>query len=179
MPGYQWSGVKQWASQHPKAWIADSAGNYRYEAHHYWDGDNSSTYAKSYQDEVTGALAAGYQASPASTTTNTTVASTTSTTVSDTSPPTVPTTLTSNSGKRKVTLSWGGSTDSGGSGLAGYEVYSSTSQTGPYTLVDSTTTTSYTNSSLTRSQTYWYYVKAYDLAGNRSPQSNLTSATVI
>jgi hypothetical protein len=178
VPGYQWSGVKQWAAQHPRAWITDSANNYRYEAHHYWDSDSSGTYNRTYQEEVTEAEARGYRAPLPSTTTSTTSTSTTSTSISDTSSPTAPTDLTVTGGKRKATLSWTRSSDSGGSGLAGYEVYRSTSQSGTYTLVASTTAASYTNSSLIRSQTYWYYVRAYDRANNRSANSNLGSATV-
>jgi Cellulase (glycosyl hydrolase family 5) len=44
VPGYDWSALATWTSTHPRPWIADPAGNFRYEAHHYWD-DGSGTYA--------------------------------------------------------------------------------------------------------------------------------------
>jgi len=47
------------------------------------------------------------------------------------------------------------------SGVSGYEIYRSTSKSGTYSLVTSTTKNSYTNSSLTTGKTYYYKVKAY------------------
>lgn len=58
--GYDWSGVRQWATEHPHAWISDPAHNFRYEAHHYFDRDNSGTYAYSYAAEVANAQSRGY-----------------------------------------------------------------------------------------------------------------------
>lgn len=60
VPGYEWSGAQRWSSVHPKAWITDPAGNHRYEAHHYFDRDNSSRYLRSYRDEVINAASRGY-----------------------------------------------------------------------------------------------------------------------
>ncbi len=51
--GYDWSGVRQWVTQHPQPWIKDPLGRFRYEAHHYWDVDNSGDYPDDYIDEVT------------------------------------------------------------------------------------------------------------------------------
>ncbi len=62
VPGYNWSGAQQWTSQHPSAWITDA--NVRYEAHHYFDRDNSGAYLNSYAAEVADAEARGYAASP-------------------------------------------------------------------------------------------------------------------
>jgi hypothetical protein len=62
VPGYNWSGAQVWSKTHPKAWIADTAHNFRYEAHHYWDHNNSGGYA-TYSQEVAYAQAAGYTAS--------------------------------------------------------------------------------------------------------------------
>ena len=50
--GYEWSGVVQWTRNHPKPWITDPAGNVRYEAHHYFDGDHSGRYVRSYDQEL-------------------------------------------------------------------------------------------------------------------------------
>jgi hypothetical protein len=114
-----------------------------------------------------------------STTTTSTTTTTTTTTAppADTTPPSTPGTLAATAGKRKVTLSWGAATDAGGSGLAGYEIYRSNSATGSFTVVATTAGTSYTNGGLSRNRTYWYYVTAYDSAGNHSSPSNTASAT--
>ncbi len=97
--------------------------------------------------------------------------------VADTTAPATPTGLTATGGKRKVTLAWAASTDGGGSGLAGYEVFRSTAATtGPFTLLATTSTADYTDSGTTRGRRYWYYVKAHDGAGNRSPASTTVSA---
>ncbi|MEX0874465.1 MAG: cellulase family glycosylhydrolase [Actinomycetota bacterium] len=53
--GYDWSGVRQWMTQHPSPWISDPTGRLRYEAHHYWDRDNSGDYPDSYAAEVAAA----------------------------------------------------------------------------------------------------------------------------
>lgn len=60
VPGYQWSGAQRWSEQHPTAWISDPVGRVRYEAHHYWDGDNSGAYPSSYDQELADARARGY-----------------------------------------------------------------------------------------------------------------------
>lgn len=101
------------------------------------------------------------------------------TTAADSTPPTAPTGLTARGAKGSVSLSWSGSTDSGGSGLAGYEVWRRTGTSGSFTRIATSTTTSYTNSGLSRGTTYYYYVIAYDRAGNRSGASNTASAKVL
>ncbi|HUQ64238.1 MAG TPA: cellulase family glycosylhydrolase [Acidimicrobiales bacterium] len=64
VPGYNWSGAQQWTSQHPLPWIVDTANNFRYEAHHYWDRDSSGAYPNSYASEVANAQSRGFSASP-------------------------------------------------------------------------------------------------------------------
>jgi fibronectin type 3 domain-containing protein len=94
----------------------------------------------------------------------------------DITPPTKPANLKATSGKLKVSLTWGASTDSGGSGLAGYKVYrSSTASTGPFTQISSPTSTTYVDTAVSKGKTYWYYVKAYDKANNHSAQTNTVS----
>ncbi|MDQ0374553.1 cellulose 1,4-beta-cellobiosidase [Cellulomonas humilata] len=94
-------------------------------------------------------------------------------TVTDTTAPSVPTGLTAGTTTQtSVPLSWTASTDNtGGSGLAGYEVYRGT------TLVGTTTSTSYTVTGLTAATAYSFTVKAKDLAGNLSAASAVVSAT--
>jgi titin len=98
------------------------------------------------------------------------------TTAADSTAPTAPTALKATAAKRKVNLSWTGSTDTG-SGVAGYRVYrSSTGSTGTFVLVTTTTSTSVGVEAATGT-TYWYRVTAYDRAGNESAPSSVVAAT--
>jgi hypothetical protein len=178
VPGYNWSGAQQWTAQHPRAWIADA--NIRYEAHHYWDRDSSGAYVNSYAAEVADAQARGYTASPsttvAPTSTTTTVAPTTTTTVpagADVTAPSVPANVYALAKGGKVTVSWKASTDAGGSGLKGYEVYRGPSRSGPFTKVATVTGAGYNDGSVLRRTQYAYYVVAFDGAGNRSAASGI------
>ena len=106
-------------------------------------------------------------------------ASASATTLGDATPPTTPTGLKAASAKGKVNLSWTGSTDAGGSGLAGYRVWRSTSGTaGVFALIGTTaaTSTSYTDGSVTGHTDYWYRVTAFDGGGNQSQPSNTVAA---
>ena len=73
----------------------------------------------------------------------------------------------------RIDLGWNGSTDSGGSGLAGYRLYLNGSNTPLITL----STTSYSHISLQPETTYSYQVSAFDNAGNESPLSNPVDLT--
>ncbi|WP_156165327.1 glycoside hydrolase family 5 protein [Demequina rhizosphaerae] len=55
--GYDWSSLERWRTTHPTGWIDDTAGNFRYEAHHYWDAYGEGKYALPYAEEL--AAAAG------------------------------------------------------------------------------------------------------------------------
>ena len=57
--GYDWSGMKFWAVHHPVSWINDPARNFMYEAHQYWNSNNSGVYM-SYEQELAAAQAQGY-----------------------------------------------------------------------------------------------------------------------
>jgi fibronectin type 3 domain-containing protein len=98
------------------------------------------------------------------------------TTKPDTLAPSTPTGLLASGSNSKITLRWGASTDTGGSGLAGYEVWRATSSAGPFSLIGTASSATYTDSTLARKQTFYYYVIAYDNAGNRSGASNIVSA---
>ncbi len=94
----------------------------------------------------------------------------------DTQAPTVPGNLTAATpSKRKISLSWSASTDN--VGVTGYQIWRSSSASGPFTQIATTAGTSYTNNGLTLGSTWYYYVKAYDQAGNVSGASNTASAT--
>lgn len=60
VPGYNWSGAQQWTKQHKRPWIKDPAHRFRYEAHHYFDTDNSGNYKLSYDEENAKAQSEGY-----------------------------------------------------------------------------------------------------------------------
>jgi YD repeat-containing protein len=93
-------------------------------------------------------------------------------TTPDTIAPSVPTSLTATTASpSRINLSWGASTDTGGSGLAGYRVYRNGS------LIASPSTNSYPDTGLASSTSYSYTVAAYDNATNTSAQSNTASAT--
>ncbi|WP_240035164.1 Ig-like domain-containing protein [Neobacillus notoginsengisoli] len=61
------------------------------------------------------------------------------------------------------------------SGSSGYEVYRSTASTGTYSLVGSTTSTSFTNSALTPGATYYYKVRAYRMVGTAKVYSGYSA----
>lgn len=59
--GYTFSSLTEWAGWHPTGWITDPAGNFAYEAHHYWDttsvaadGTTSQSRAGVYQQPKSG-----------------------------------------------------------------------------------------------------------------------------
>jgi hypothetical protein len=100
--------------------------------------------------------------------------------VGDGTPPTTPGELQSTGvTSSSISLAWGAATDSG-SGLAGYKLYRrlASQSAGAESLIASPSTTSYTDTGLSYSTGYAYYVKAYDFAGNLSGGTNtLTTAT--
>lgn len=53
VPGDSWSSANRWVSTHGSlAWILDPAGNFAYEAHQYFDSDESGSYAQTYDAEL-------------------------------------------------------------------------------------------------------------------------------
>ena len=85
--------------------------------------------------------------------------------------PSAPTGLTATAGNAQVMLSWTAS-----AGAASYNVKRSTTNGSGYQTVGSPTTTSYTNTSLANSTTYYYVVTAVNSSGE-SGNSNQASAT--
>src|SRR5690606_19043282 len=85
----------------------------------------------------------------------------------DTTPPTVPGTLSLTQNGTTITLNWGASTDTGGSGLAGYDIY----RNGDFATSVAATTTTYSEQQPTN-VTVSYFVRARDGAGNQSGDSN-------
>ncbi len=53
IPGDNWSSANRWVTTHgARAWISDPADNFLYEAHAYFDSDESGQYALSYDEEL-------------------------------------------------------------------------------------------------------------------------------
>jgi fibronectin type 3 domain-containing protein len=105
---------------------------------------------------------------------NSNTATVTTPAVADTTPPTTPTNLTgSAAGANQVNLAWNASTDTGGSGLAGYNVY----RNGTKLNSSLVTTTSYGDGTVSGNSTYSYTVQAVDGAGNLSAQTGPVSVT--
>jgi YD repeat-containing protein len=98
-------------------------------------------------------------------------------TTPDTIAPSTPTSLTATAaGPSQINLSWGASTDTGGSGLAGYRVY----RGGVH--IASPATNSFSDTGLASTTSYSYTVAAYDNATpttNASGHSNTASATTL
>jgi chitodextrinase len=93
----------------------------------------------------------------------------------DVQPPSVPTNLTvTGTTSSSISLSWGNSSDAGGSGRAGYRIY----RDGNTTPVASVTGRTFTNIGLASGTSYTYRVTAYDNAGNESqPAGPVTGVT--
>jgi hypothetical protein len=118
----------------------------------------------------------GYVLVPAATATATPAATAPA---ADTAAPTVPGGVVATAGAagtRRIAVKWTASTDTGGSGLKGYELLRATASTGPYGLVATTTSPAYTNAGLVKNKRYWYQVRAFDGAGNRSGVSATVTA---
>ncbi|MFG1710046.1 endo-1,4-beta-xylanase [Nonomuraea sp. M3C6] len=99
-------------------------------------------------------------------------------TTTDPTPPTTPgAPAASNVTSNSATLTWTASTDAGGSGLAGYNVYREQGTTDPVLGQSSTNSISLTG--LSPSTQYQVYVRARDGAGNLSTNSPLVTFTTI
>lgn len=102
---------------------------------------------------------------------------TTSSSSGDTTAPSVPAAVAANSSTYStMNVTWAASTDSGGSGMAGYKVYRGG------TLVSGSswlTGTSFTDTGLSSHTSYSYTVTAADNAGNVSSASSSVSASTV
>ena len=90
----------------------------------------------------------------------------------DTTVPSVPTGVTATAAScGQINLSWSASSDSGGSGLKGYNLY----RNGSYLKQVLAPSTSTSDTGLAASTVYSYTVSAIDNAGNESPRSSTAS----
>jgi fibronectin type 3 domain-containing protein len=91
----------------------------------------------------------------------------------DTSTPSMPAPLTASAAScSQINLIWGASTDTGGSGLKGYNVY----RNGSYLKQVLSPSTSTSDTGLAGSTLYSYVVSSVDNAGNESAMSNMAAA---
>ena len=85
--------------------------------------------------------------------------------------PGIPTNLKAvSSSYNSINISWSGVT-----GASGYEIYRATSSAGTYTLISTTTETSYNNTGLTTNSTYYYKVRAYRMVGTVKVYSDFST----
>jgi YD repeat-containing protein len=97
-------------------------------------------------------------------------------TTPDTIAPSTPTSLSATGvGPSQINLSWSASTDTGGSGLAGYKIY----RNGSGSPIATAATSSFSDTGLASNTAYSYTVAAYDNATNTSGQSNTAGATTL
>lgn len=90
----------------------------------------------------------------------------------DTIVPSAPSGLSASAtGPNRVVLTWNGSSDTGGSGLAGYRIYRGGAH------IANSSSSPHTDTSASPGTAYSYTVAAYDNAGNVSAHSNTASAT--
>ena len=93
-------------------------------------------------------------------------------------PPAPPTNLVATPGFQQVALDWDDNTEPD---FAGYNVYRSTTQGGPYTKINGALVVAsiYTDTGLTNGVTYYYVVTAENTGGQESANSNEASATPV
>ena len=98
------------------------------------------------------------------------------TTPADATAPSIPDELEATAmSSSQINVSWDGSMDN--VGVVEYRLYRRIGTSGPLTFLTSVMTTIYSNTGLTASTTYCYYVTAVDAAGNESNPSNIDCAT--
>jgi type III secretion system FlhB-like substrate exporter len=105
---------------------------------------------------------------------NSNTATATTPAVADTTPPTIPTNLQATAANaNQVNVTWSASADTGGSGVAGYNIY----RNGIKLNSSPVTTTSYGDGTVSSATTYSYTVQAVDGAGNKTAQTAPVSVT--
>ena len=79
----------------------------------------------------------------------------------------------------EITLTWQPSTDEGGSGLAGYEVWRGQSAEGPFEHIGTTAQLEWIDRERPHLSTWFYAVRAFDHRSNFSPPSGSVSALAL
>ena len=89
-----------------------------------------------------------------------------------------PTDLSAQARKNRIELKWTASTATGDESVTGYSIYrSTTGEADSFEKVNSTTATSFKDSTVTPRTSYTYYVVALDSKGGESASSDTASAT--
>lgn len=143
--------------------LPTAAGNYDYVYRYSTTGGDSWLYA-----DLSGPVASGVlPTNPGKLTVNA---------PTDVIPPSIPANLAvTEASPTGISLSWDASTDE--TELSGYEVARSDTAGGPYTVIATVTSTTYTDTTVLENATYYYVVRAVDAAFNRSDYSNEVNAT--
>jgi chitodextrinase len=135
-------------------------------------GDSGLTASTQYSYSVTCVGADGQEGAATSAVTATTLAA------PDVTAPSVPgTPSVSALSSSSLRVSWSASTDSGGSGLAGYQLERSANGASDWTEIYDGTATTFDDSGLSAAATYYYRVNAYDGAANVSAYSSTGSGS--
>jgi len=90
----------------------------------------------------------------------------------DTTAPSAPTNLAASASGTQVSLTWTASTDN--VGISQYRIERSTTANSGFSQIATATSNSYINTGLNSNTTYYYRVRAADVAGNTSSYSNTT-----
>lgn len=78
--------------------------------------------------------------------------------------------------RRRASLGWESSVDTGGAPLTGYDIFrSATGEADSFVLAGTSPEPGFTDRGLRRKSDYWYYVVAFDGDGNRSDPSEIIS----
>src|SRR6185295_4181814 len=94
----------------------------------------------------------------------------------DTTAPSVPANVTAAAASNvRIDVSWSASTDTGGSGVAGYRIFRDGA--GAVLATVNAPATTYADSGLAANTQYSYAVRAFDVAGNESVSSTAANAT--
>ncbi len=91
-------------------------------------------------------------------------------------PPSAPLNLQATAGNAQVTLTWSAPASNGGAPITSYQLYKSTQSGQEIPFMTLGVTTTYTDTQVANGQTYYYYIKAVNSAGESTP-SNEASAT--
>jgi hypothetical protein len=157
--------VERSSGEAPDTWVA--VGTVAKDSTSFGDGDLSPETTYNYRAIAVNQVGESLPSSVAS-----------ATTPPDTDAPTAPQDLKLTAAKRTVSATWTASTDSGGSGLGGYEIWRQEKKGDP-SVVGTTSETSYVDTTAKQGHTYSYFVTAYDNAGNRSTPSNKVTIKVL
>lgn len=95
--------------------------------------------------------------------------------VLDTDPPTVPVFIGADSSSTSATLYWSASVDNDGVSL--YSVYRSDIDSSSFSLIDTVSSTTFSDSGLSQGTNYFYRLTATDFSGNTSDSSSILSLT--